>query len=47
MMYPILGSFGGEAVKRATSALDMEFDLMGLSHNKAFDEDSFLLDNGT
>ena len=31
MRSPIMGSLAGEAVKRATSALDLEFDLMGLS----------------
>ena len=38
---------GLSGFKRATSALDLDYDLMGLSQNKAFDEDSFLIEHGT
>lgn len=41
-----MGPFRHDTVKRATSALDQDFDLLGLSQNKAYDEDSFLLEQG-
>ncbi len=40
----MLGPFEHQTVKRAISVLDQDYDLMGLSQNKAFDEESFLVD---
>ena len=43
MTSPILGPFEQNTAK---SVLDKDYDLMGLSQNKAFDEDSFYLNHG-
>lgn len=47
MHSPILGPFGEENLKRTISELDQEYEMLGLSQHKAFDEESFLLDHGT
>lgn len=44
MTSPILGSCEPQQVKRSISVLDLDHDLMGLSQNKAFDEESFVVD---
>ena len=50
MHSPMLGPFDiglGGGIKRATSALDLDYDLMGLSQKQGFDEDSYLIEHGT
>jgi hypothetical protein len=44
MLAPFDIGLGGVGFKRATSALDLDYELLGLSQNKQFDEDSFLID---
>lgn len=41
----MLGPLDGEGMKRTQSAIDIEFELMGLSQNKAGDENSFLVEH--
>ena len=48
MRSSMMGSAAGEGLKRAASAIDLEFDLMGLSQNQneACDGDLFQFDYG-
>ena len=43
---PILGPFEQDNVKRAISAFEQDYDLLGLSQNKAYDEDSLIIEHG-
>ena len=46
MRSPMMGPSEAPTFKRAASALDFDYDLMGLSQHRALDEDSFFIDQG-